>query len=153
MGRVNTRNDLITELFSVVGRFRRQLRRSTGGGFDAAGLTQSQGEMLRLVGRQPGISVREAATELGLVPNTASTLVSKLAADGLLVRTIDSDDRRVGRLRLTEPAQRIADESRAARRAALSTVLDELDVDQLDSLERGLEVLAEMTCMLHERQP
>jgi DNA-binding MarR family transcriptional regulator len=150
---VNTRNDLITELFSVVGRFRRQLRRSTGGGFDAAGLTQSQGEMLRLVGRQPGISVREAATELGLVPNTASTLVSKLAADGLLVRTIDSDDRRVGRLRLTEPAQRIADESRAARRAALSTVLDELDVDQLDSLERGLEVLAEMTCMLHERQP
>jgi DNA-binding MarR family transcriptional regulator len=150
---VNTRNDLITELFSVVGRFRRQLRRSTGGGFDAAGLTQSQGEMLRLVGRQPGISVREAATELGLVPNTASTLVSKLAADGLLVRTIDSDDRRVGRLRLTEPAQRIADESRAARRAALSTVLDELDVDQLDSLERGLEVLAEMTCMLRERQP
>ena len=150
---MNTRNDLITELFSVVGRFRRQLRRSTGGGFDAAGLTQSQGEMLRLVGRQPGISVREAATELGLVPNTASTLVSKLAADGLLVRTIDSDDRRVGRLRLTEPAQRIADESRAARRAALSTVLDELDVDQLDSLERGLEVLAQMTCMLHERQP
>jgi DNA-binding MarR family transcriptional regulator len=150
---VDTRTDLIAELFSVVGRFRRQLRRSTGGGFDAAGLTQSQGEMLRLVGRQPGISVREAATELGLVPNTASTLVSKLAADGLLVRSVDADDRRVGRLRLTEPAQRIADESRAARRAALSTVLDDLDPGQLDSLERGLEVLAEMTRMLHERQP
>jgi DNA-binding MarR family transcriptional regulator len=150
---VDTRTDLITELFSVVGRFRRQLRRSTGKGFDAAGLTQSQGELLRLVGRQPGISVREAATELGLVANTASTLVSKLAADGLLIRTVDADDRRVGRLRLTEPAQRIADESRAARRAALSTVLDELDPGQLDSLERGLEVLAEMTRMLHERQP
>jgi len=150
---VDTRTDLIAELFSVVGRFRRQLRRSTGRGFDAAGLTQSQGEMLRLVGRQPGISVREAATELGLVPNTASTLVSKLAADGLLVRSVDADDRRVGRLRLTEAAQRIADESRAARRAALSTVLDELNPGQLDSLERGLEVLAEMTRMLHERQP
>lgn len=150
---MDTRTDLITELFSVVGRFRRQLRRSTGGGFDAAGLTQSQGEMLRLVGRQPGISVREAATELGLAPNTASTLVSKLAADGLLVRTVDAEDRRVGRLRLTKPAQRIADESRAQRRAALSTVLDELDADQVDSLEHGLEVLAEMTRMLHERQP
>jgi DNA-binding MarR family transcriptional regulator len=109
--------------------------------------------MLRLVGRQPGISVREAAAELALVPNTASTLVSKLAADGLLIRTVDADDRRVGRLRLTEPAQRIADESRAARRAALSEVLDELDPTQLDNLERGLEVLAEMTRMLHERQP
>jgi DNA-binding MarR family transcriptional regulator len=150
---VETRSDLIAELFTVVGRFRRQLRRSTGRGFDAAGLTQSQAEMLRLVGRQPGISVREAADELGLVPNTASTLVSKLSADGLLIRTVDPDDRRVGRLRLTEPAQRIADESRAARRAALSTVLEELDPAKLDSLERGLEILAEMTRMLHERQP
>jgi DNA-binding MarR family transcriptional regulator len=150
---VDTRTDLIAELFNVVGRFRRQLRRSTGHGFDTTGLTQSQAEMLRLVGRQPGISVRAAATELGLAPNTASTLVSKLAADGLLIRTVDSEDRRVGRLRLTEQAQRIADESRAARRAALSTVLDEMDPGQLDSLERGLEVLAEMTRMLHERQP
>jgi DNA-binding MarR family transcriptional regulator len=79
--------------------------------------------------------------------------VSKLAADGLLIRTVDSNDRRIGRLRLTEPAQRIADESRAARRAALSTVLDSLDDGQLDSLARGLEVLTEMTRMLHERQP
>jgi DNA-binding MarR family transcriptional regulator len=149
---VETRTDLIAELFNVVGRFRRQLRRSTGSGFEVTGVTQSQGELLRLVGRQPGISVREAATELGLVPNTASTLVSKLAADGLLIRTVDPDDRRVGRLRLTEPAQRIADESRAARRAALSAVLDELDPRQLDSLQHGLEVLTEMTHMLHERQ-
>jgi len=52
---VDTRTDLIAELFNVVGRFRRQLRRSTGRGFDATGLTQSQAEMLRLVGRQPGI--------------------------------------------------------------------------------------------------
>jgi DNA-binding MarR family transcriptional regulator len=147
---VDTRTDLISELFDVVGRFRRQLRRSTGAGFDATGLTQSQAELLRLVGRQPGISVREAATELGLVSNTASTLVSKLVADRLLIRSVDADDRRVGRLRLAEPAQRIADESRAARRATLAAVLDELDADQVEQLARGLEVLAEMTRMLQE---
>ena len=150
---MDTRPDLTAELFNVVGRFRRQLRRSTGRGFDAIGMTQSQAEMLRLVGRQPGISVREAAAELALVPNTASTLVSKLAADGLLIRTVDAQDRRVGRLRLTEPAQRIADESRTARRAALSAVLDELDAGQTERLANGLEVLADMTRMLHERQP
>jgi len=108
--------------------------------------------MLRLVGRQPGISVREAAAELSLVPNTASTLVSKLAGDGLLIRTVDTDDRRVGRLRLTERAQRLADESRLERRAALSAVLDELDDEQLDHLASGLEVLADMTRILHEKQ-
>lgn len=149
---METRTDLVTELFSVVGRFRRQLRRSTGRGFDAAGLTESQSELLRLVGRRAGISVREAATELGLVPNTASTLVSKLASDGLLIRTVDTDDRRVGRLRLTDSAQRIADESRAARRAALSAVLDELDAGQIERLTRGLEVLAEMTRRMHEKE-
>ncbi|MBS1692741.1 MAG: MarR family transcriptional regulator [Actinobacteria bacterium] len=150
---MHTRSDVVGELFTVVGRLRRQLRRSTGSGFDTTGLTQSQAELLRLVGRQPGISVREAATELGLAPNTASTLVSKLAAGGLVIRSVDAEDRRVGRLRLTEPAQRIADESRAARRAALSEVLDELDDRQVENLAAGLEVLAEMTRILQERQP
>ena len=150
---MDTRPDLTAALFNVVGRFRRQLRRSAGRGFDAIGMTQSQAEMLRLVGRQPGISVREAAAELALVPNTASTLVSKLAADGLLIRTVAAQDRRVGRLRLAEPAQRIAGESRAARRAAVSAVLDELDRGQHERLANGLEVLAEMTRMLRERQP
>jgi DNA-binding MarR family transcriptional regulator len=147
---VETGTDLTSELFDVVGRFRRQLRRSTRRGFDATGLTQSQAELVRLVGRQPGISVREAATELGLVPNTASTLVTKLAADGLLIRSVDSDDRRVGRLRLTEPAQRIADESRAARRAAIAAVVDDLDAEQVEHLAQGLRVLAEMTRKLQE---
>ena len=147
---VETGTDVTSEVFDVVGRFRRQLRRSTGRGFDAAGLTQSQAELLRLVGRQPGISVQEAATELGLVPNTASTLVSKLAADGLLIRSVDADDRRVGRLRLTEPAQRIADESRASRRATLAAVVDELDAEQAEHLALGLRVLAEMTRKLRE---
>ena len=144
-------SDLATGLFHTVGRFRRQLRRTAGGSF--AGVTQSQAELLRLVGRQPGISVREAAQELGLAANTASTLVSKLAADNLLVRSVDPDDRRIGRLRLTAPAQQLADETRAARRAALDVVLKQLSTEQIDDLTKGLAVLAEMTRMLQEGQP
>ena len=141
-------SDLATGLFHTVGRFRRQLRRTAGGSF--AGVTQSQAELLRLVGRQPGISVREAAQELGLAANTASTLVSKLAADNLLVRSVDPDDRRIGRLRLTAPAQQLADETRAARRAALDVVLKQLSGEQIHDLTKGLAVLSEMTRMLQE---
>ncbi|HUO38445.1 MAG TPA: MarR family transcriptional regulator [Mycobacterium sp.] len=151
MGCVDTRTDLLAELFSVVGRFRRQLRRA-GRGLDTARLTEAQAELLRLVGRRPDISVREAASELGLAPNTTSTLVSKLASDGLVIRTVDEDDRRVGRLRLTDPAQRLADASRAARRAALSQVLTQLDAGQIDALAGGLEVMSEMTRLLRERE-
>jgi DNA-binding MarR family transcriptional regulator len=149
---VDTRTDLAAELFATVGRFRRQVRRSGGGTAIGTGLPESQAELLRLVGRQPDISVRHAAAELGLAPNTASTLVSRLSADGLLVRTVDPDDRRVGRLRLTDPAQRLADESRAARRAALSAVLERLDADQIDALFDGLTVLGEVTRLLREEQ-
>lgn len=147
---MDTRTDLAGELFGVVGRFRRQLRRCTGGGFDRTGLTQSQAELLRLVGRRPDISVREAADELGLAANTASTLVSRLAAENLLTRTADSADRRVSRLRLTDAAQEIADRSRRARRAALAGALETLDSAQIDDLTKGLAVIAELTRLLQE---
>jgi DNA-binding MarR family transcriptional regulator len=149
---VNTLIDPVTEVFRVVGRFRRQLRRSAGRSFDSARLTESQSELLWLVGRQSGISVSAAAAELGLVPNTASTLVSKLVAKGLLIRTAGETDRRVGQLRLAGTAQQIVDASRAARRALLAEVLNELDDNQIDSLTKGLEVLDTIAQRLQERR-
>lgn len=145
--------DLAAEVFGVVGRFRRQLRRAAGRGFDSARITESQSELLWLVGRQPGISVRAAAAELALVPNSASTMVSKLVANGLLIRTVDESDRRACQLRLAEPTQQIVDASRAARRVLLTDVLDELDSDQIASLTQGLEVLNTVTRRLRERRP
>ena len=152
MDAVKSSPDVVAEVFGVVGRFRRQLRRSAGRGFDSARLTESQSELLWLVGRRPGISVRAAAAELGLVPNTASTLVSKLVANGLLVRAVDKTDRRACQLRLAEPTQQIVDASRAARRSLMSEVLGELDDDQIDSLTTGLEVLDTMSRLLQERR-
>ncbi|BBY85443.1 MarR family winged helix-turn-helix transcriptional regulator [Mycolicibacterium tokaiense] len=149
---MDARAELTGVLFSTVGRFRRQVRRSAGRSF-AAGLTESQAELLRLVGRRPGISVSAAAAELGLAANTASTLVSRLVADELLVRTPDRADRRVGRLHLTEPAQRLADVSRAARRAAMAEVIDQLDDREIATLTAGMEVLTKMTHLLAKRAP
>jgi DNA-binding MarR family transcriptional regulator len=149
---MDSRTDVAGELFGVVGRFRRQLRRSTGRGFDSARLSESQTELLWLVGRRPGISVSAAAAELGLVPNTASTLVTKLVSAGLLLRTAGDSDRRVCQLRLAEPAQQVVDASRATRRALLSEVIDELDDDQIEALTKGLEVLDTMTRKMRERR-
>jgi DNA-binding MarR family transcriptional regulator len=148
---LRARTDLVADVFGVVGRFRRQLRRSAGRGLDSARFTESQTELLWLVGRRPGISVRAAAAELGLVPNTASTMVSKLVANGSLLRTVDVADRRACQLRLAEPTQQIVDASRAVRRALLSEVLEELSDDQIDSLTKGLEVLDAVARRLQER--
>ena len=152
MHAVKSRTVPVTEVFGVVGRFRRQLRRSAGRGLDSGRLSESQSELLWLVGRHPGISVSAAAAELGLAANTASTLVSKLAANGRLIRTAGETDRRVGERRLAGPTQQIVNASRAARRALLSEVLGELDDDQIQDLTEGLEVLDEVTRLLQERQ-
>lgn len=149
---MQARTELAAEVFGVTRRFRRQLRRSAGRGFDSAGLTEAQAELLWLVGRRPGISVRAAAAELGQVPNTTSTLVSKLVNSGLLIRTVDETDRRACQLRLAEPTQQTVDASRAARRVLLSDVLDELDNDQIDSLTKWLEVLNTVTRKLQEHR-
>jgi len=152
MHAVKSRTVPVTEVFGVVGRFRRQLRRSAGRGLDSRRLSESQTELLCLVGRQPGISVSAAAAELGLAANTASTLVSKLVANGLLIRTAGETDRRVGQLRLAEPTQQFVKASRTARRALLSEVLGELDDDQIQALTKGLEVLDKVTRLLQEQQ-
>jgi DNA-binding MarR family transcriptional regulator len=153
MGRVDTRTDLAAQLSHVMGRFGRQLRRSAASGCQPGGLPESQTELLRLVARWPGVSVNAAAAELGLVPNTASTLVSKLVGDGMLARDVDAGDRRVGRLRLTESAQQAVDASKTVRRTLLTDVLSQLDDTQITALTSGLQILEEMTQMLRERQP
>ncbi|BBX40758.1 MarR family winged helix-turn-helix transcriptional regulator [Mycobacterium simiae] len=143
------------DLFGVVGRFGRQLRGSAGtGGAWANGsarFTEAQSELLWLVGRRPGVSVRAAASEFGLAPNTTSTMVSMLVAGGSLIRTVDGTDRRACQLRLAGPAQQAVDASRAARRALLSQVLDELDDDQIEALTTGLAVLDTVARRLQER--
>ena len=78
-------------------------------------------------------------------------MVSKLVANGLLIRTVDETDRRACQLRLAEPTQQIVDASRAARRALLAEVLGELEDDQIDSLTMGLEVLDTVARRLQER--
>ncbi|BDB39890.1 MULTISPECIES: MarR family winged helix-turn-helix transcriptional regulator [Mycobacterium] len=150
---MSTHTDLAADIPRTLGRFRRQLRRAVGTWYSPGRLSESQAELLRLVSHRPGVSVSVAAAELGLVPNTASTLVTKLCCAGLLERTPDPADRRVSRLRLTESAQQVMDATAHLRRAVLTDLLDELDEHQIGVLAQGLEVLETMTKMLQERKP
>lgn len=148
---MTTKTDLAADVPRILGRFRRQLRRAAGTGYPPGRLSESQAELLRLVSRRPGVSVGVAAAELGLMANTASTLVSKLSCAGLLERTPDPADRRVSRLQLTESAQQVMDATAATRRAVLTDLLDELDEHEIGVLAKGLEVLEGMTKKLQER--
>lgn len=90
------------ELLAAVGAIRRVARRAVRNSSFAGPLPPARSELLRLAARRPGLSVAEAAQELRLAPNSVSTMVSQLAADGLLSRSRAAGDGRMVRLTVTE---------------------------------------------------
>jgi DNA-binding MarR family transcriptional regulator len=139
--------DTVSEgLLPAVGAVRRLVRRVAGPAFTEDPLSTSQREVLVAVGRRPGAAVAEIAHELGLAPNSVSTVVTQLVGAGLLVRETDPHDRRVGRLGVTPRARAQMTEARARRRGVLHEALDRLDHEQVAALAAGvsaLEALAE----------
>lgn len=144
------RDELSARLLGAVGRFRRGVRRSAGVRFPSDGVTSSQAEFLRFVGRNPGTSVGEAAAALGLAANTVSTLVSASITAGLVDRTPDPSDRRIGLLTLTGEAQHRFDAVRRSRRDAVGLALDGLPTRDVQRLSDALGILDRLTEALGE---
>ena len=89
-------------LLAAIGAVRRAARQAVRTSTRAEALPPARSELLRLAARRPGIGVAEAAAELRLAPNSVSTMVSKLAEDGLLSRDRAARDARSVRLTVTE---------------------------------------------------
>jgi len=99
-----------TELLAAISAVRRTARQAVRKAWHEEPLPTAQSELLRLVADRPGITVAEAARELRLAPNTVSTLVGRLAGQGLLGRERAQADARSVRLSVTRRArQRLAD--------------------------------------------
>jgi DNA-binding MarR family transcriptional regulator len=132
------------ELFDAIGLLRRRARRVAGRPWPLETLSNAQAELVRLVRRRPGVSVAEAADELGLAGNTVSTLVRQLTEAGLLRRTTDADDRRIARLRLTAPAQRRVEQWRDRRAGLVADAMTALSAADRRALERAIPVIAKL---------
>jgi DNA-binding MarR family transcriptional regulator len=103
-------NQEAADLLAAISAVRRTARQTVRRAWWDEPLPTAQSELLRLVASRPGISVAEAARELRLAPNTVSTLVGRLAGQGLLGRERAVADARSVRLNVTRKAQqRIAD--------------------------------------------
>jgi len=115
-------------ILGASGSLRRSLRREVGRPAGLEGLTEAQRELARLVRRNAGISVAEAARELRLAPNTVSTLVRQLTDAGVLLRAADGADRRVARLQLVPSVRDTVEAWRDRRAYALADAIERLPV-------------------------
>jgi DNA-binding MarR family transcriptional regulator len=107
-------------------------------------LTTAQIELLRLVSRNPGLTVATAAAELHLAPNTVSTLVGQLSRLGLLDRAYDDSDRRVVHLDVTESSRTRLSGWRRRRLNAVSKAMNALDPEDRDRLAHAMNALEQL---------
>lgn len=132
---------LPAELAKVFGHIGRGLRYRTRDAREALDITHSEGELLRLVDRRPGIRVHDAALDLGVASNSVSTLVKQLNRTGLLERTADPLDGRAACLRLTPLAQEWVTQLGNAREQAIDRALVSLDAEDRRILEAAVPTM------------
>jgi DNA-binding MarR family transcriptional regulator len=129
------------ELLESLSAIRRAVRRQIGRPVELSVLTGAQLELVRLLRREPGVSIADAAARLRVAPNTVSTLVGQLADAGVLERRVDESDRRVVRLTLNPSVRRRVDAWRDRRVDALAEAMARLSADERARLDEAAPVL------------
>jgi DNA-binding MarR family transcriptional regulator len=138
------------ELLAAMGAIRRVTRRAVRNAAHAEPLPPARSELLRLAARRPGLSVAEAAHELRLAPNSVSTMVSQLAADGLLSRGRATGDGRTVRLTVTEKGAARVAQWRDVRVEMTGRALDTLAEADRQSIRLALPALARLAERMEE---
>ena len=129
------------ELLEALSAVRRAVRRKAARPVELSVLTGAQLELVRLLRREPGVSIADAAARLRVAPNTVSTLVGQLADAGVLERRVDEADRRVVRLTLTPGVRRRVDAWRDRRSDALGEAMARLPAADRERLADAVPAL------------
>ena len=131
-----TETDLATRLRLALTRTARRLRQEAGGG-----MSPSLAAALATVERHGPLAPSELAEIEAVKRPTATRIVAKLAAAGLVDRAGDPNDGRVSLVSITPAGSSLLREMRMRKNAYLASWLDELDAPDVAALERAAEVL------------
>ena len=138
------------ELLAAVGAVRRVARRAVRGSAASGSLPPARSELLRLAARRPGIGVAEAAHELRLAPNSVSTMVSQLAAAGLINRGRTEADGRSIRLTVTEAGAARVEQWRDMRAELAGRALDRLSSADRKAIRAAVPALSRLAEQMEE---
>jgi DNA-binding MarR family transcriptional regulator len=139
-----------SDLLAAMGAVRLVARRAVRTSAEAEMLPPARSELLRLAARRPGIGVAEAAAELRLAPNSVSTMVSKLAEDGLLSRGRGASDGRSVRLTITEAGAGRVDQWRDIRTDLAGRAMELLSDADRQALNAAIPALNRLAQQMEE---
>lgn len=147
----NRRSDAATvtrELTAVVSRLRRALRASIRTEFPWEARPVAQIEVLQTLRETGDVRLGELAGRLHLAQSTVSALVTALADEGLVARSVDARDRRAALARLTPAGERHLAGWDAAHRRRLGRALRTLDPDERAQIAAALPALDRLVAAL-----
>jgi DNA-binding MarR family transcriptional regulator len=128
--------DLATRLRLAVTRTARRLRQEAG-----EGMSPSLAAALATVERRGPLTPSELAEIEAVRRPTATKIVAKLAAAGLVQRTGDPKDRRVSLVSISPEGSALLRRMRQRKNAYLASRLRDLEPGDIAALERGADVL------------
>jgi len=96
----------------------------------ALGVTPSEAGVIRIIGRNPGITQRDLADKLGAVQSRVVVLIDGLERKDLAMRTRSTADRRIQHLDLTDAGHALLPRLRKAAEAQEASITDGLTTQQ-----------------------
>ncbi len=106
------------------------------------GITASEAGLLRMIGRNPGISQKAASEQLGVGPSRVVAVLDRLERAGHVERRRSETDRRSHEVHLTLEGERLLAALRPIAEAHERSFTRGLDEDDLDRLADSLAAIA-----------
>ena len=93
-------NEQIEKIINLFKLLQRRMRETAAQKFKACGYTMQQRTVMFILYETPNIMLNELSEKMGLTKSTVSSIVERMANQGIIVREIPKDNRRTVKLSL-----------------------------------------------------
>src|SRR6185295_11402599 len=138
-----SRGGEVRDILDAVRRIVRTLHESSRAAEKTMGLSGAQLFVLQTLADSPGLSLNALAAETHTHQSSVSTVVSRLVARGLVLRTAAAEDGRRLELRVSAEGRRLASRAPDAAQARLIAAIERLPAGRRRVLARSLVELTD----------
>jgi DNA-binding MarR family transcriptional regulator len=107
------------------------------------GVTGPQRLAIRVLGQHPDLTARELADLLGLHPSTLTGVLARLEESKLITRTVDAEDRRRARFRLTAAGKKVDKDRAGTVEASVRRAMSKAGNAKIATTQATLALLAD----------
>lgn len=106
-------------------------------------ITPPQFTALLLLNEERGLTIGELSQKMHLACSTVTGLVDRMEKNGLVERVRSSRDRRVVKVNIQHKGEAIIRNVLEARRAYLGAILNKMNAQEVEQVDRALHLIAE----------